>query len=136
MSNARSPPRDPVALARISKGFWADPQVILNCIQRCHEHLKALRPMLVILDQFSRALDAAMALRIPYLMCGNEVIPTSKPTDRSALAAFFTVPSMCTGFVGPMSWTQMAKNTTVIASYIALLVASPAIRGQPTIRYT
>lgn len=134
MSNARSAPRDPVALARISKGFWADPQVILTSIERSYLHLKEIRPMLVVLDQFSRALDGAMALRIPYLMCGNEVVPTSKPTDRSALQAFFTVPSMCTGFVGPMSWTQMFKNTTVIVSYLTLLLSSSAIRSQASAR--
>lgn len=130
MSNARSPPRDPFALARISKGFWADPQVILNCIQRCYDHLRILRPMFVVLDQFSRALDAAMALRIPYVMCGNEVVPTSKPTDRSALSALFTVPSMCTGLVGPMNWMQTAQNCATLVSYIALLIASPSIRSQ------
>jgi len=86
--------------------------------------------MLVVLDQFSRALDAALALRIPYLMCGNEVVPTSKPTDRSALSTFFTVPSMCSGFVGPMTWYQMWQNCSTIIYYITLLSLSPTIRAQ------
>ncbi|KAF8312998.1 UDP-Glycosyltransferase/glycogen phosphorylase [Clavulina sp. PMI_390] len=134
MSKARARPRDASALAGISEGFWTNPQIVLNNIERCHAHMKALRPMLVVLDQFSRALDGAMALRIPYLMCGNEVVPTSKPTDRSALKTLFTVPSMCTGFVGPMTWWQTFQNTFTIVHYISLLLRSPSIRWQARAR--
>lgn len=130
MSNARSAPRDAYALARITKGFWKEPQIIKSCIERCYRHLKELRPMIVVLDQFSRALDAAMALRIPYLICGNEVVPTTKPSDRSALSTFFTVPSMCTGLIGPMTWYQMWQSCSTVALYVTLLLLSPAVRAQ------
>lgn len=130
MSNARSGPRDAWQLASITKNFWRDPEIIMNCISRCHEHLKRIRPMLVVLDQFSRALDSAMTLRIPYLMCGNEVIPSSKPTDRSALQTLLTVPSIATGYFGPMGWGQMFKNVNLIVRYLAYLVSDPRIRAQ------
>lgn len=86
--------------------------------------------MLLVLDQFSRALDAAVALRIPYLICGNEVVPSTKPSDRSALSTFFTVPSVCSGFVGPMTWYQTWQNCSTIIHYVVLLFLSPDIRAQ------
>lgn len=130
MSRARAPPRDFVKLAEISHGFWEEGDVIMNCIQRCHEHLKNLRPMLVVLDQFSRALDGAMALRIPYIMCGNETTPTSKPTNPVGIRAVLNVPSIASGFVGPMSWTQTFQNVYMIARYMGIMLRDPLIRKQ------
>lgn len=130
MSNARAPPRDFTKLAAISHGFWEEGEVIMNCIMRCHEHLKKVRPMLVVLDQFSRALDGAMALRIPYLMCGNETTPTSKPTNPSGIRAVLNVPSVASGFAGPMTWTQTFQNVYMVARYMGIMLRDPLIRGQ------
>jgi hypothetical protein len=108
----------------------------MNCIERCYHHLKKLRPMLVLLDQFSRALDCAMALGIPYLMCGNQVVPTTKPSDRSALSTFFTVPSMCSGFVGPMTWYRTWQNCSNLVQYFILIFLSPTMHAQARNRRT
>lgn len=136
MPNVRSPPRDARAVARFLKELWKDPQINMSCIERCYHHLKELRPMLVILDQFSRALDCAMALRIPYLMCGNQVVPTTKPSDRSALSTFFTVPSLCSGFVGPMTWYQAWQNCSNLVQFFILILLSPTMHAQARNRRT
>lgn len=130
MSNARSPARDHRKLAAISKGFWEEGEVIMNNIHRCHDHLKAVRPMLVVLDQFSRALDGAMALRIPYIMCGNETTPTSKPTSPTGIRAILNVPSVASGFAGPMTWTQTFQNAYMIVRYMSIMLTDSSIRGQ------